>query len=361
MRVRLLLHCLIIVALLSLAAPVNAGGMATVHLDAPPEDVTVGVPWAFGMMVLQHDVTPVNVDQVTIAAQHRVSGETLELEARQEGVTGHYVAELTFLRSGSWKWSITPAPFAGTSFESIDVLDEAGAGSDTAAGGHPVNISAGTCDSAGVVAYPLSDVGPGGLTKDGAPVASTGVVGSSNGEVVSISATTVDVTIGELLASPHAITIHESTAETSAHVGCGNISGQMWDGELVVGLQQVNDSGNVGIAVLGEADERTTVTLYMMTVAAASDMPSGPMANVEITAGNSWMFAPARLEISAGTTVIWTNKTDTSHTVTGDDLAFEDSGPFGLGETYSQTFAEPGTYSYFCSPHPFMTGTIVVT
>jgi len=135
----------------------------------------------------------------------------------------------------------------------------------------------------------------------------------------------------------------------------------MWDGGLVVGLQQVNDSGSVGIAVLSEADEQTTVTLYMMTVAAATDTPSGPTALVEITGGNSWIFSPARLEISAGTTVIWTNKTDTSHTVTGDDLGFEDSGPFGLGETYSQTFTKPGTYTYFCSPHPFMTGTIVVT
>ena len=94
----------------------------------------------------------------------------------------------------------------------------------------------------------------------------------------------------------------------------------------------------------------------------ASGEAAGPIAHVEITGGSGgWQFSPIRLEIAAGTTVVWTNNTETSHTVTGTDLVFEDSGPFGTGETYSQTFTAPGEYSYFCSPHPYMTGTIVVS
>jgi plastocyanin len=366
MKRRLFIHTLIIVALLSLGVPAQAGGMATVHLDNPPEEVIVGVPWSFGFMVMQHDVTPVNVDRTYVFAQHRETGETIETEGRKEGVVGHYVAELTFPRAGSWKWSITPEPFAGTSFESIVVLDKAGAGSkssDAASVVHPVHIHEGTCDQLGEVLYPLSDIGPGAATKDGEDIATTGTIGPSDAEGVSISETTIDITVAELLAAPHAINIHTSADEITSYVGCGDISGQMWNGDLIIGLQQLNNSGDVGIAVLSEEAERTTVTLYMLTVDDdGATAESGPTAHVEITGGEGgWAFTPSRLEIEVGTTVVWTNNTETSHTVTGKDLAFEDSGPFGQGETYSQTFTEPGTYSYFCSPHPFMTGTIVVT
>jgi plastocyanin len=337
--------------------------MATVHLDSPPNGVVAGVPWSFGFMVMQHDVTPVNVDEVTIDAQHRETGEALHATATQEGVTGHYIAEMTFPTAGSWKWSITPAPFAGTSFESLLVLDEASADAEAAATGHPVHIHAGACATLGEIVFPLSDIGPGPSVKDGAAVATTGMVGESGGEAVSISETTVDVTIAELLAEPHAINIHKSANDITTYVGCGEISGQMWNGELVVGLNQLNGSGDAGIARLSEVDEQTTITLYMLSITDnAATAQAGPVAHVEITDGaGGWVFSPRELEIAAGTTVVWTNNTETSHTVTGTDLAFEDSGPFGLGETYSQTFTEPGTYSYFCSPHPFMTGTVVVT
>ena len=60
--VRALARFALVFALLAVfAAPVRAGGMATVHLDAPPQDVVVGVPFEIGMMVMQHDITPVKV------------------------------------------------------------------------------------------------------------------------------------------------------------------------------------------------------------------------------------------------------------------------------------------------------------
>ena len=362
--IRLLLAiCLSITTLVAVAAPVRAGGVATVHLDSPPGPLTVGEPWTFGFMVMQHDVSPVNVDSALVQAQHRETGQLVEVNASQEGVIGHYVATITFPAAGSWKWSIIPVPFAGTSFESIMVLDEAGANPDASVAGHPVHIHDGTCAQLGEVVFPLSDVGPGSATKDGAAIATTGKLGSSDGEAVSISETTIDFTIAELVTSPHAINVHRSADEISTYIGCGDISGQMWNGSLIVGLRQLNNSGDVGIAVLTEASERTTVTLYMLAASDnAQSAGTGTTVNVEITGSEGgWSFTPSRLEIEAGTTVVWTNLTDVSHTVTGSDLAFEDSGPFGRDETYSQTFSEPGTFSYFCSPHPFMTGTIVVT
>ncbi|HYF61862.1 MAG TPA: plastocyanin/azurin family copper-binding protein [Herpetosiphonaceae bacterium] len=75
-------------------------------------------------------------------------------------------------------------------------------------------------------------------------------------------------------------------------------------------------------------------------------------------------FAPARLEVTAGTTVRWTNEDDIEHSVTSGappegDTVF-DSGFFTKGQSYSYTFADPGTYAYFCQRHNSMLGTVVV-
>ena len=58
----------------------------------------------------------------------------------------------------------------------------------------------------------------------------------------------------------------------------------------------------------------------------------------------------------------WTNQDSDAHTVTSQ----HDGGPLGstalnTGQSYSYTFAKPGTYSYLCTIHPFMTATVTVT
>ena len=70
-------------------------------------------------------------------------------------------------------------------------------------------------------------------------------------------------------------------------------------------------------------------------------------------------FAPMRLATSTGATVEWTNRDQLAHTVTADDGSW-DSGPIQPGATWRRTFEAPGTYAFHCSPHPFMTGTVVV-
>lgn len=71
-------------------------------------------------------------------------------------------------------------------------------------------------------------------------------------------------------------------------------------------------------------------------------------------------FEPQTLTVPAGTTVTWTNTSSRVHTVTADDGSF-DSARLDAGETFSQVFDTPGTYTYHCGYHPDMTGTIVVT
>jgi len=72
-------------------------------------------------------------------------------------------------------------------------------------------------------------------------------------------------------------------------------------------------------------------------------------------------FGPATLTVSVGTTVTWTHDDGAPHTVTTSKApeAFG-SGNLTKGDSFSQTFDTTGTYEYFCSIHPRMTGTVVV-
>jgi plastocyanin len=73
----------------------------------------------------------------------------------------------------------------------------------------------------------------------------------------------------------------------------------------------------------------------------------------------SYAYAPATLEVSAGTTVTWTNNDSVPHTVTANDKSF-DSGNMAPGATFTHTFATAGSYPYFCQYHAGMKGTVTV-
>lgn len=74
----------------------------------------------------------------------------------------------------------------------------------------------------------------------------------------------------------------------------------------------------------------------------------------------NFAFSPSTLTISAGDTVIWTNGDSTSHTVTSDSGSELGSSSLANGASYSHTFNAAGTYSYHCSIHTSMKGTVVV-
>ena len=74
---------------------------------------------------------------------------------------------------------------------------------------------------------------------------------------------------------------------------------------------------------------------------------------------DNFTFAPQKLTVKAGTTITWVNEDDIPHTVVATTLAFR-SHALDTDDKFTFTFATPGTYEYFCSLHPHMTGTIVV-
>ncbi|HMA34607.1 MAG TPA: cupredoxin domain-containing protein [Chloroflexia bacterium] len=79
-----------------------------------------------------------------------------------------------------------------------------------------------------------------------------------------------------------------------------------------------------------------------------------------LVAIDNFTFGPATLTVTVGTTVTWINHDDTPHTVTSTDHRFPSSGGLDTDDQYTYRFTTPGTYAYFCSIHPQMTGQIIV-
>jgi plastocyanin len=79
----------------------------------------------------------------------------------------------------------------------------------------------------------------------------------------------------------------------------------------------------------------------------------------EVIIGN-FSFSPKRLTVPVGATVTWTNHDKVPHLVTSTNDQFKKSPLLKAGQSFSNTFATGGTYSYFCSIHPQMTGKIIV-
>jgi plastocyanin len=103
----------------------------------------------------------------------------------------------------------------------------------------------------------------------------------------------------------------------------------------------------------------------LLTVGAAADPAAAPQSAQSAAAGKivigNFAFEPSTLTVSAGTVVTWRNDDDDPHTVVGTDPESPlKSRPLDTGDRYSITLTKPGTYRYFCSLHPHMTGTVIV-
>ncbi len=89
----------------------------------------------------------------------------------------------------------------------------------------------------------------------------------------------------------------------------------------------------------------------MMSLPAATDSAVVEIQNLD--------YSTKELEVDPGTVVVWVNQDPVQHSITADDGSF-DSGLFDPDQSFAMTFDEPGTYTYHCTPHPFMRGRVVV-
>jgi plastocyanin len=247
---------------------------------------------------------------------------------------------------------------------------------------HPAHIHSGTCDNLGDIVAPLSDVTE--LTAGESFGAETAVL-------VKESETDVASPLGDFLSAPHAINVHESAEAIQNYIACGDIGGRVIDGDLVIGLRELNGSGHHGVAVLEGDDDGTDVKLYLAeegtgaeaeqdaatdvapaatdaaATAAPAEMPADAAQSAEAPAAaevpvdiRDFAYSPNPIEINAGDTVTWTNQDEVPHTATGEDRDVLQSGTIAPGASFSQVFPEAGEFGFFCEFHPNMTGTVVV-
>jgi plastocyanin len=89
------------------------------------------------------------------------------------------------------------------------------------------------------------------------------------------------------------------------------------------------------------------------------------MKNVDSTKQNrveikDFAFNPQSITVKSGDKVTWINRDEEPHTVVSVGKKFPKSHGLDTDQEYSIIAGAPGTYEYFCSVHPKMTGTIVV-
>ncbi len=101
-----------------------------------------------------------------------------------------------------------------------------------------------------------------------------------------------------------------------------------------------------------------STVLALAAFATAQKPVAAASPSVEVKIDN-FSFTPATITVKAGTQITWTNADDIPHTVVAEDQSFK-SKALDTDEKFTFTASKLGTYSYFCSIHPKMTGKVVV-
>ena len=106
---------------------------------------------------------------------------------------------------------------------------------------------------------------------------------------------------------------------------------------------------------------RAVIGGMLLGVAAGAVLACGALAAEQksVVTIDNFTFAPPELIVAAGTTVKWVNRDDIPHTVVEGNTSFR-SKALDTDDSFTYTFANAGTFSYFCSLHPHMTGKIIV-
>ena len=111
-------------------------------------------------------------------------------------------------------------------------------------------------------------------------------------------------------------------------------------------------------AIKSRSRVATAFGVVLLVAAATFAARSAPTADAEVDI-DQFTFLPQRITVKAGTTVTWINEDDVPHTIVSSSKVFK-SKALDTADKFSFTFTTPGTYDYFCSVHPHMTGAVVV-
>jgi plastocyanin len=128
------------------------------------------------------------------------------------------------------------------------------------------------------------------------------------------------------------------------------IGGAIMATQVLSGNLNVNDMAGDGFE--NSIQQPTTAT---------SSVPSNSTVVKIVANAGSNSYNPNPVEVKVGETVTWINDDSGRHTVTSKDDGVFDSGIMGKGQSFSYTFDKAGEYPYYCTLHPNMVGTVVVT
>jgi plastocyanin len=120
----------------------------------------------------------------------------------------------------------------------------------------------------------------------------------------------------------------------------------------------------LGLVACGSSDDDTNTTQAETTTTSEepggnAPAPSGEAVRAAKVRIVESFYDPDPVTIQVGGKVNWQNEDSDPHTATAEDGSF-DTGTIEEGKLKSETFKEPGTYSYFCEIHPDMHGTVEV-
>jgi plastocyanin len=113
------------------------------------------------------------------------------------------------------------------------------------------------------------------------------------------------------------------------------------------------------------------VSVYSLASLFQASAAQNENSSVSIVAGssspfNGQFYVPNMVTVSPNTSVTWTNHDTSAHTITSGDFTtgpsgLFDSGLVNTGATFTHRFSIPGTYAYYCTLFPFMSGLVNVT
>jgi plastocyanin len=97
------------------------------------------------------------------------------------------------------------------------------------------------------------------------------------------------------------------------------------------------------------------------TAAIVTSAPSASSVAATAVSIDNFAFAPATVAVKTGATVTWTNNDGEPHTVAFDDGQARSPVLSAPSATFSHTFTHAGTFTYHCSIHAYMSGTVTVS
>ena len=150
--------------------------------------------------------------------------------------------------------------------------------------------------------------------------------------------------------SPHSFSVHASNVGTASLEGASRGIRTRWGFEYTVPITLRRYTS-------GGASTTDAAGGPMLAPMFQNAQPSGDTVFVDI---RNLGYSEAEIEIAPGTTIVWTNRDPVPHSITSDGGGF-DSGLLDPGAVYTLTFPSPGTFPFHCTPHPFMTGRVVVS